>query len=339
MRIAILAFAAAALVTLASGGARADIYFQLDEPAKEVPCTRWWNGKAPKIASLKGRVALIHFSDPAKLTSKAFVSQIRSLHAKYKDKGLVVIEVLQTTWETEAEAYFGRESVEWHLGLDSKGTAQANYMGSSLPRSYLIGPGGKVAWHAHVAALTPSVVQNQLDRIPFFALKEVPTKAKAMCKLAGGMKFGSALEVADKLLADRYAKDAEKRLAAAVKREVDRSFDFHWRVLEKKVKDLDWGIAWRLAERMNKIYKNTPHSAQAAKQWNAIQKNPRAVYVLKAQNQLEKIVKKTKDRRKKNLQSVVRELKLFREDFTGTEPANKADDWIRTIEGWLEGKK
>jgi hypothetical protein len=318
--------------------AHADIAYQLDHKAAELPCTKWWNGKAPRIAKLKGKVVLLHFSDPRKLTSKAFAGQVKEMHTRFKDKGLVLIEVLQMDSEVEGEAYVATAGADWPVGLDGKGNAEAAYMGSSLPRSYLIGPDGKIAWHAHVAALKTDVIEAQLARIPFFDTKGAPQRAKQLCKLAAAQKYGSALKEADKILRDSLAPDDAKRLASVLKADVDRTFGFHWKILEKQVKELDWANAYRLVEHMEKIYKRTPHEKAVHAKFESITGNARAKWVLAAQIQLERITAKTKTRTKKNLESVIRELKLLAVDHPDTIPAQSANDWIKKIQAWIDAK-
>jgi hypothetical protein len=163
--------------------------------------SRWWNGSAPKLSKWAGDVVLLHFSEPSKLTSKAFTPTVRKLHETYGEKGLHVVEILMVFGEEEADAYVKSEAAGWLVGLDANEDARGTYLGSSVPRSYLIGPDGKVAWHAHVGALNDAAVRAQLDRRPFFDTKTLPQKARAMAKAAGEQRYGSALAAAEKLLA------------------------------------------------------------------------------------------------------------------------------------------
>jgi hypothetical protein len=234
--------------------------------------------------------------------------------------------------EEEADAYVKSEAAGWLVGLDANEDARGNYLGSSVPRSYLIGPDGKVAWHAHVGALNDAAVRAQLDRRPFFDTKTLPQKARAMAKAAGEQRYGSALAAAEKLLADPFATDDEKRLVAAVKSEIARDLAFQTKLLDREIDERDWGAAWDRVDLLAVRFKGTPEEDAIAKKLEEIQSSPRAVWVRDGQQQLDKLLERAGSKRKKDLESVVRALKNFLEIYEGSSPGEKAKTWLKLIE-------
>lgn len=332
LRLAVCLCALSLALALPVREVRADILMMLDQEAPDPVCTRWWNGPAPKLSKWAGDVVLLHFSDPSKLTSKAFTPTVRKLYEKYGDKGLHVVEILLVTGEEEADAYVNSEAAKWIVGLDADDDTRGRYLGSSVPRSYLIGPDGKVAWHAHVAALNDTVVQAQLDRRQFFDVKTLPQKVRAMARAAGEQRYGTALAAAEKLLADASATDEEKRVVAAVKSEIARDLAFQTKLLDKEIDERDWGAAWDRVDLLAVRFKGTPEEESIAKKLAEIQSSPRAVWVRAGQQQLDKLLEKAGSKRKKDIESTLRSLKNFLETYDGSSPGEKAKTWVKLLE-------
>ena len=102
------------------------------------------------------------------------------------------------------------------------------YPGSSVPRTYLIGPDGKIEWHAHIGALTDDAVDAQLARVAFFDSKNVPRKARVAAQAAAKLNFDKAVPEAQALIENKYASEEEKELARTILKEVKRYFEFEW---------------------------------------------------------------------------------------------------------------
>lgn len=332
MRLLLPAGLLLALLALFSTTSRADIVEQLDKPAQDVTCVRWWNEAPPKMAKLQGKVVLVHLSNPTKLLSRAFVKNIRRLHETYAARGLVVIEVLLVDDEAEAATYVEKEQVPWHVGADTEHTARANYMGTSEPRSYLIAPDGQIVFHAHVGALSTSVVEGQLDRLPFFDPKSVPAKAKALAKAAAEQKYATVMKEIGVIERDKYADDETKRLAEVAKKDMERDHAFQKKLLEEEIRVRDWGVAWERVERMLERFKNTPHEDAFLQQKHEMEKSERAVWVRERQKELDSILAKAKTKRKKDVEKLIRRLTDFAEFVGEARPGYKAREWIKLLE-------
>jgi hypothetical protein len=321
-----------ATVTLAAAllavPAAADIADRLDQKAPEVSCSEWWNGKAPKIAKLKGRVVVVHFHDPNRITSKAFEGKVKELAEANADRPFTLIEVIVDCDEVDAQSYVARAGADWLVGWDGKGDCAAAYSGSSVPRTYLIGPDGMVAWHAHIAALTEDALEAQYARARWFDVKSLPRKSKTAAKAARELRFGAATKEAKKLIDDQYATDKDKSILA----EIERYHAFQMKVVTALEKDLDWGIALKRVERMREIYKGTAVEEDVEKEWRKLDANPRVAYVAEAERLLGLILEKTDIRKKRDLESGLNELRLFVGDYDQTKPAERARTWIKEFE-------
>lgn len=316
--------------------ARATIVDQLDQPARELACAEWFNGKAPNIAKLKGRVVLLHFSNPDKLTSKAFVGNIRKIHEKYGEKGLTVIEVMLVDDLPTAKSYVAAQKIDWLIGADTEHKARGNYLGTSEPRSYLVGPDGKIVFHAHVGALKDSMIQGQLDRMEFFDLKKVPAKAKALAKATAAQRYAAALKEVEKIKKDPHADDDTRRLAKLAEADMERDHKFQLELLDDNIRTRDLGVAWDRLLLLMKRYKGTPQHDEFVKRHLELKEDERAVWVRAKQIELDKMLEKSNSRKKSDIEKLVRKLKEFAEFVGEARPGEKARDWIKLLEKRLE---
>jgi len=332
MRRALFGLALTIGSVLVATMAWADIADRLDEKAKDVSCSTWWNGDAPKFAKLKGRVVVVHFHDPNRTTSKAFEEKAKKLARAHADKPFTFIEVIVDCDEVDAKSYVARSGADWLVGWDGKGDAASAYPGSSVPRTYVIGPDGLVAWHAHIAALKSDVLEAQFARALFFDTKALPKKAKNAAKAAREYRFGAAVAEAQKLLAGKRSTPEEKAIAETIIKEVARYHAFQAKVARAAMKDLDWGVALKRVERMEEVYKGTALEEQVAAVRKELDANPRVAYVAEAERLMGLIIDKTDLRKKRDLESAIRELTAFADSYANTKPAEKARSWMTDFE-------
>lgn len=331
VRMRALLLAATAVVLLAPT-AHADIADRLDEKAKDISCVTWWNGDAPKLKQLAGRVVVLHFHDPNRITSKAFEEKAKKLAQSHADQPFTFVEVVVDCDESDAKSYVARAGANWLVGWDGKGDAASAYPGSSVPRTYVIGPDGLVAWHAHIGALRPDVLEAQFARAKFFDTKALPKKARALAKAAREFRFGAAVKEADKILASERSTNDERQLAKIVIAEVGRYHAFQQKVARAAMRDLDWGVAQKRVERMEEVYKGTAFEEEVAAERKKLDANPRVAYVAEAERLMELIIDKTDVRKKRDLESAIRELTTFADSYANTKPAEKAASWIADYE-------
>ena len=326
--------AALVLACLCAAGARADIVDRLDEPAAEITASQWWNGAAPKLADFKGRVVVLHVSDPARATSKAFLPDLVKLRDAYKSAPVTIVEVVENEDQAVATAHAAdtESGVTWLVGWDGTGMLLRGYPGTSVPRTYLIGPDGKVAWHAHIKALTKQILDAQVTRCSFGDNKVVPAAARPAAKAMLDLRFGDAITAADKVFTDRYAGDDAKAFCAKVKKEVARYYAFQKGVVDALIQELDWAVAYHRVERMLVTYKGTDHLAEVEKRKAELDANPRVKYIVAAQKELDGIVEHIDREDVKGLEKIVDKLKAFQETYPESAPAKKAGEWIEECE-------
>ncbi len=323
---------AAALLAVTAISADAAIVDRLDQTAADVACAKWWNGAAPRMKKLRGRVVVLHFHDPTKLTSRAFESKVADLAKAHSERPYTFIEVLIDCDADQAAAYVSRSEAKWHVGHDAKGDASLAYPGTSVPRTYVVGPGGTVVFNAHVQALKDSVLEPQFTRAGWFDEKALPRKAKTLAKAARELRFGAAVAATEKIEKDQYAGEPDKAVAAAVRAEIARYHAFQTKVIKALAKELDWGIVSRRVERMREIYKGTKFEESVEAEWAKLEANPRVGWVREAEDRLDAILEKTNPRKKKDVEAAIRELCSLIKSRGNTKPAERAQEWITTFE-------
>ncbi len=320
------------VAAVAAGAARAEIVDRLDQKAGELACTRWWNDKGPKLAKLTGRVVVLHFHDPGKITSQAFEEKVKALATRNADKPFTLIEVLVDCDEAAAESYVARSGATWPVGLDAKDAAALAYPGSSVPRTYVIGPDGVVAWHAHLGALTPAILDAQFARARLYDEETLPRGARVAAKAARELRFGPAAREAQRLLDATQASAEEKQVATTILEEIRRYHAFQAGIVEALEKDLDWALAERRVARMREIYRGTEFEEAVEAEWKKLEANPRVAWIAAGEAQVEKVAAKTNVRKKNDLESAITELRNVLEVYEGTKPGERAERWIAEYE-------
>lgn len=330
------AAALAAVVVLAAASARAEIADRLDAEAPEFSCTKWWNGPAPTFAKLRGRVVILCFGDPGVVTSKAAAPALAKVAEKWKDAPVTIVEVAVCAKE-ETAADWATKNGGRLLGWDSKGTTSAGYPGTSVPRAYVIGPDGRIVWHAHIGALTDDVVKGQVARVIFFSPPKEAKKTAAAARLAGEQRYGAALAETSKLALDRFLTDPDREVIAAIRAEIPRSFAFQKKLLDTNEDLLDWPLAVKRVERMEAMFRGTEFEKQVADRRAKLDGNPRVAWVCKAQKLLDEAVEDAaKAKSKRDFEAVIERFRGVEQGFPETKPSERAREWREAMEKRLE---
>jgi thiol-disulfide isomerase/thioredoxin len=324
MRFATGLFPAAAIVVLASSPARAEIADKLDQIAPEIECAAWAAGQPAQLSKLRGRVVVLHFSDPDRVTSQAALPALRKVAEAWKDRPVTVVEVVVSPMQASATTYAAKSLPPWSVGWDGKGTSAARFAGTSVPRTYLLGPEGRIVWHAHVGALTKDLVQAQVDRVPFFAPGRDVKAARGVARAAAEQRFGAALAEAAKVEADKYATDADRAMCALARADVARTWELQKKVLDNLCRDLDWGYAWRRAQRMKETFAGTDKEPAIDDVIAKLEAREIVPYVRAGQDLLDRIVEDAaKAKTRKDLSDLVERCVLFEEKYGSTKPGER----------------
>lgn len=318
------------------GAAFAEIADRLDEIAPEIECTKWAAGMPTQITKLRGRVVILHVSDPDRITSQAAVPPLRKLAKAWKDAPVSIVEVVTSPTESSATVYAAKDLPDWPVGWDSKGTTAARFPGTSVPRTYLIGPEGRIVWHAHVQSLTKEIVQAQVDRVQFFVPPPDVKRAKVVAKLAAEQKFGQALAEAAKAEAAKDATPADLTLCKAVRTDVETTWTLQKKVLDALIRENDWGIAWRRAERMAEMFAGTVHGPDAKAVLEELDAKPIVPYVRQAQKEYDGYIEaSSKAKTKKDLEALVEKVARFVEVNEHCTPGARAKDLLDQLRSRL----
>jgi hypothetical protein len=316
----------ALVVALVCAGARPDIVDRLDQPAGELLASTWWNGAPGKLEAQRGKVVIVHVSDPSRATSKAFAPNLAKLVEARKGEPFVVYEVVVSDDEDVAAEY-AREA-KWPVGWDGKGDFQRAYPGSSVPRTYVIGPDGRVAFHMHIMALTKETLDAQVSRCGFYDPAKIPERARPAARSMLDQKYGDAIERSDKVFADPAAPGDAKAFCARVKKEVARYYVLQKNLVEALCKDLDWAVAYHRVERMLVVYKGTDHEAEVQAKKAELDANPRVKYIVELQKKLDHVVEDVNRAGRADLEKIIERLQKIIDEAPKSAPALKAQDWI-----------
>ncbi len=321
----------AALVCALSGAwARADVVDKVGEPAAEIAAARWWNGTQPRLETLRGKVLVVQVSDPAQGGTKGRAKAFGDLVDRFQPQGVSFAEVLETDTEATVMAYLtsGTPEVKWPVAWDSTGTFASAYAGTLLPRTYVVGPDGRVAWQGPSGSLTTDLLDAEVARRAFFDAKAIPDKAKAAAKAIVEQRFGDAATLAAKVQADGLAPVEAKNLCARIAKEAERVYDLRKKAVEASLKEGDLAIASRRLERMRACWKRSPHEAEIEAKWAELSANGKVAEALARQKELEEHVAGLSVMAPHDLEKAVAWLEEFQRAQAGTPAAVKAADWI-----------
>jgi hypothetical protein len=202
-----------------------------------------------------------------------------------------------------------------------------------VPRAYLLGPDGRIVWHAHIGALTEDLVKSQVARVVFFAPPKEAKKTAAAARHAGEQRFGAALEETSKLALDRFLTDPDREVIAAIRTEIPRAFAFQTKLLDTNERELDWPLAVKRVERMESMFQGTEFQAKVAERRAKLDGNPRVAWVCKAQKLLDEAVEDAaKAKGKRDLDAVIQRFLGVEQGFPETKPADRAREWREAME-------
>lgn len=125
-------------------------------------------GNPFKLAELRGKVVLLDFWAKWCAPCVAELPNIRKLHDRYAESGLVVVGISFDRSADEARAYVTDNHMEWIQVFAEKADKSplADLYGvSAIPATYLIGPDGKVVARDLRGAELLDAVQKELRKL------------------------------------------------------------------------------------------------------------------------------------------------------------------------------
>jgi thiol-disulfide isomerase/thioredoxin len=134
------------------------------QPAPTWTLTDWINTEALTLESVKDKVVLLDFWGVWCGPCRAAVPHLKELHAKYADKGLVILGVHTSTGRENAPAYVTEQEISYPIGFDTTDATVAAYQVDSFPDLYLIDHTG-VLRYADLANADFANVENAITQL------------------------------------------------------------------------------------------------------------------------------------------------------------------------------
>ena len=108
--------------------------------------SEWFNAKSPlKLEEMKGKVVLLDFWGQWCGPCVAKLPEVETLHAKFKDRGLVVIGVHSNQDSEKLDEFLKEKKVTFPVMID-RGESAERYLVDAWPRYYLLNKSGEVVW-------------------------------------------------------------------------------------------------------------------------------------------------------------------------------------------------
>lgn len=133
----------------------------------------WINTRPLKMSDLRGRAVLIDFWDYTCVNCIRTLPYIKEWHARYKDKGLIIVGVHTPEFEfakerENVEEAVDRFGIEYPVLLDSDYQNWSAYANRYWPHKYLVGPDGRI-FYDHIGeggyGDTETIIQGVLKEI------------------------------------------------------------------------------------------------------------------------------------------------------------------------------
>lgn len=121
----------------------------------EISAAAWKNwtsadGKAPTLASLKGKVVVVEFWATWCGPCVAGIPHLNELHTKHAGEGLVILSLTDQAAGAVEKFVDGRGAgMSYTVGMGSE--SGSDYGVSGIPQAFVIDRGGKLVWEGHPA--------------------------------------------------------------------------------------------------------------------------------------------------------------------------------------------
>jgi hypothetical protein len=137
------------------------------------------------------------------------VGHLNELHAKYRDKGVVILAV--TNEGRGLVDKFVKDTSSDHPIVIEEGDSMAEFGGGGFPSSYLIDPDGNIAWAGHPASLQEAQIEALLPRVRL--APALPKKLAAAQKQLEKGEYAAAKKTLDGQLAGSGLDEADRKAA------------------------------------------------------------------------------------------------------------------------------
>jgi len=167
----VAAFLAAAMVGTCARAAEATL--KVGDPAPKLQVGKWLQGE-PVKGFEKGKAYIVEFWATWCGPCRTSIPHLNEIHARYKDKGLIVIGQNAFERDESLVAPFVKKmgaQMTYRVALDDKAGSEGGKMAQTwmdaagqqgIPTAFLINSKGRIAWIGHPMGLQDTAIEKAL---------------------------------------------------------------------------------------------------------------------------------------------------------------------------------
>lgn len=153
-----------------AGGASAEIapydpqkpWPRVGERPPEIAADAWLRDEPRALATLAGKVVVVHFCDLGSEPCVQDFARLRALHDAHAARGLVIVTLAFSDLDDEARAAVDKHGITWQVGFGDRVIEIGGvYNYEQYPAAYVVDREGKLRWsglsNANAAAMTAAI--------------------------------------------------------------------------------------------------------------------------------------------------------------------------------------
>ncbi len=223
------------------------------------------------------------------------------------------------------DEYGKKNGITYPVGIDPSGSVSRSYPGRGIPRSFLVGADGTVVWEGHPLNLTSAIVEEQLQKVWLFKLRDVvPALAEAK-KAYEALAFGKAHKSAKAALDKKEVSEEVAADARYIVEEVEKTANDTLALVDKLVAQHQYAMAVAKLEEMAKRFEGMDFQKTALDKKQELEADKEIKRELDAAKYLKAIREKiAAAKRNKEKKSFIVTLQGFMARHKDTEAAKQA---------------
>lgn len=170
-----LAILALVLITAISMTYSSDL--EIGTKAPPILVQEWMNDAPDGDDPFEGKTVVLEFWATWCGPCVRAIPHINELVEKYQSDDLIFVSMTREK-KAKVAKFMKKKDMKAYVALDTKGKTNQSYKIRYIPRAYIIGADGKIAWVGHPAHLTDKFFDYFLEHGSFPEMKKVPPKKK-----------------------------------------------------------------------------------------------------------------------------------------------------------------
>lgn len=294
----------------------------------EIDAQGWYNhlGPQPSLEAFRGQTVLVEFWATWCPPCVAAWPHLQELHEEYESKGLVILG-LSAEEPGVVGAFVDDKGITARVAYGS--TSGGKYGVTGIPKTFLIAPDGKVAWHGNPSELNKGILEAALKGakprtggpLALPVAKEYSGRLSGIAQSMAQGKLAKALQSAAAITADAKATEAERADA----QELATTIEGHVKSLSdaaaKAAASKDVQRAVSLYEMISKEFGAHELGTNAKTSIDGIRKDPALAHELDAAEAFAKLRESTEKLASSKRKDKYRE---FAEKWPGTKAGDRA---------------